>query len=279
MVEELLYIAMEAFSVDFVMDKGLNARTIRIPLRPFTCIGATEQASAIRSRLRSMFPAAVPLRPYAPAEIAALAVRVAVARGLSLTADAAARIAAASAGSIRTMAAVVDLLVPQGISAADVSATDISKVLRILGLPAGVDSTSADAPADLMRLSGQDFEVLVTRLLQRFGFRTELTKMTGDGGIDIVASLERPLVGGRYLVHCKRFAPDTPIGASLVREFYGALVAARGAIKGLFITTSTFTPQAREFAKELPIELIDGEQLQGLLASGRDPSAADGPST
>jgi restriction system protein len=72
-------------------------------------------------------------------------------------------------------------------------------------------------------------------------------------------------VGGRYLIQCKRFDPATQIGAPLVREFYGALVADRAAIKGIFVTTSTFTTQARDFAQHLPIELIDGDQLQTLL--------------
>jgi len=36
-------------------------------------------------------------------------------------------------------------------------------------------------------------------------------------------------------------------------------------VKGVFITTSTFTPQAREFAQELAIELIDGERLRMLF--------------
>ena len=262
-VEELLYPAMEDFSVDFVMDKGLNARTMRIPLRPFTCIATTDMESAIRPRLRALFPVVVTLRSYSEVEIAALAVRVATARGLSLTPDAAALIAASSTGSIRRMTAVVHLLTPQRASV-NISAAEVAKVLGILGHPAGaVQGRSGMAP-DLMGLSGQEFEVLITSLLQRFGFQTELTKVTGDGGIDIVASLDRPLVGGRYLVQCKRFAPDAPVGASMVREFYGAFVAARGAIKGLFITTSTFSPQAREFAEHLPLELIDGEQLQRL---------------
>ena len=43
-------------------------------------------------------------------------------------------------------------------------------------------------------------------------------------------------------------------------------VADRKAIKGILITTSSFTPQAREFADNLPIELIDGEQLARLLS-------------
>jgi len=116
-----------------------------------------------------------------------------------------------------------------------------------------------------MQLSGTEFEVCVTGLLQRIGFRTELTRATGDGGIDIMAFLDRPIVGGRYLVQCKRFADATPVGAPMVREFYGAFVADRSAVKGLFITTSSFSAQAREFVLNLPIELVDGSQLKALL--------------
>ena len=91
--------------------------------------------------------------------------------------------------------------------------------------------------------------------LERLGFRTELTRATGDGGIDIVAVLDRPIVGGRYIVQCKRFGDKSPIGAPMIREFYGAFVSDRSAVKGLFITTSSFTAQAEEFARPLPIEL------------------------
>jgi restriction system protein len=91
-----------------------------------------------------------------------------------------------------------------------------------------------------MQMSGTKLELCVTRLLQRMGFRTEPTRATGDGGIDMVACLDRPLIGGRYLVQCKRFAAETPVVAPSVREFYGALVADRSAIKGLMMTTSSF---------------------------------------
>lgn len=55
------------------------------------------------------------------------------------------------------------------------------------------------------------------------------------------------------------------MGSAAIREFYGALIADRKAAKGVFITTSTFTPQARDFAQGLSIELIDGNQLRRLL--------------
>ena len=54
-VEELLYPAMEDFAVNFVMDKGLNARTMRIPLRPFTLVAATTRPGMLSSPLRERF--------------------------------------------------------------------------------------------------------------------------------------------------------------------------------------------------------------------------------
>ena len=54
-MEELLYPAMEDFAVNFVMDKGLNARTMRIPLKPFTMVGATTRPGMLSSPLRERF--------------------------------------------------------------------------------------------------------------------------------------------------------------------------------------------------------------------------------
>jgi Holliday junction DNA helicase RuvB len=54
-VEELLYPAMEDFTINFVMDKGLNARTMRIPLRPFTLVAATTRPGLLTSPLRERF--------------------------------------------------------------------------------------------------------------------------------------------------------------------------------------------------------------------------------
>ena len=114
-------------------------------------------------------------------------------------------------------------------------------------------------------LSGVEFERLVGQLLEKMGFRAEMTKASGDGGVDVVATLDQPLTGGRYLIQCKRYAPDATVGAATVREFYGALNADRRAIKGILITTSAFTTQATEFAAALPIELVGRDTLQELL--------------
>jgi Holliday junction DNA helicase RuvB len=54
-VEELLYPAMEDFCVNFVIDKGPHARTLRYQLRPFTLVGATTRAGLLSSPLRERF--------------------------------------------------------------------------------------------------------------------------------------------------------------------------------------------------------------------------------
>ena len=54
-IEEFLYPAMEDFKVDFVVDKGMFARTINIPLKKFTLIGATTRAGSLSAPLRNRF--------------------------------------------------------------------------------------------------------------------------------------------------------------------------------------------------------------------------------
>src|SRR5437867_4925536 len=122
---------------------------------------------------------------------------------------------------------------------------------RTLPLRSRIVRLLATGMSDLDTFSGIDFEKLIAQLLQRMGFRAEMTKATGDGGIDIEATLDHALTGGRFLIQCKRYAPGCLVGAAAVREFYGALTADRRAVKGILITTSGFSAQALEFARSL----------------------------
>lgn len=54
-VEEFLYSAMEDFQVDFVLDKGAYAKTIKVPLKRFTLVGATTRAGMLSAPLRDRF--------------------------------------------------------------------------------------------------------------------------------------------------------------------------------------------------------------------------------
>jgi Holliday junction DNA helicase RuvB len=100
-VEELLYPAMEDFSVNFVMDKGLNARSMRIPLRPFTLVGATTRPGMLSSPLRERFGIFHHLDFYSVEELARIILRSASILGAAVEPDGAEAIARRSRGTPR----------------------------------------------------------------------------------------------------------------------------------------------------------------------------------
>jgi holliday junction DNA helicase RuvB len=100
-VEELLYPAMEDFTVNFIMDKGLNARTMRIPLKPFTLIGATTRPGMLSSPLRERFGIFHHLDFYSLDELGAIVARSASILGTNVQPEGARAIARRSRGTPR----------------------------------------------------------------------------------------------------------------------------------------------------------------------------------
>jgi len=128
---------------------------------------------------------------------------------------------------------------------------------------AATPSDCEPAEIDLASLSPSEFEDLVAGLLERFGYKVQQTLKSWDGGVDCIAVDSRPLVGGVVIVQAKRYAGT--VDASAVRDLFGTLHA-RGATKGILITSGTFGPSSWDFARGKPIELIDGVALRALLA-------------
>ncbi len=141
------------------------------------------------------------------------------------------------------------------------------------GMPEGVvphDAASpatAQGPVEPLSLTPMQFQEEVTRLLERMRLTVSNQGAGADGGIDIVAVSDDPIVGGRYVVQCKRYARERKIGVSVVRDLYGVVTSER-ASKGVLIATCGFTQDAHRFAEDKPLELIDGAELSRLLASG-----------
>jgi holliday junction DNA helicase RuvB len=100
-VEELLYPAMEDYAVNFVMDKGLNARTMRIPLRPFTLVAATTRPGLLSSPLRERFGIFHHLDFYAVEDLTAIVTRSASILGAAVDPGGAIAIARRSRGTPR----------------------------------------------------------------------------------------------------------------------------------------------------------------------------------
>ena len=100
-VEEVLYPAMEDFALDLMMGKGPSARSIRIPLQPFTLIGATTRSGQLSSPLRDRFGMLFRLELYTPEELAVIVTNSAGRLSMPITADGAAEIARRSRGTPR----------------------------------------------------------------------------------------------------------------------------------------------------------------------------------
>ena len=100
-VEEFLYPAMEDFRIDVTMGEGVNARTLNIPLKPFTLIGATTRTGLISAPLRDRFQMREHLDFYSEEELAEIARRNAAKLRMNLDDDAAREIASRSRGTPR----------------------------------------------------------------------------------------------------------------------------------------------------------------------------------
>jgi Holliday junction DNA helicase RuvB len=74
-VEELLYPAMEDFAVNFVIDKGMHARTLKYALRPFTLVAATTRPGMLSAPLRERFGIFQHLDFYSDVELARIVTR------------------------------------------------------------------------------------------------------------------------------------------------------------------------------------------------------------
>lgn len=115
---------------------------------------------------------------------------------------------------------------------------------------------------NLMDLKPFEFENLVANLFAKMGLETKQTRSSRDGGVDVVAFDARPVLGGKVVIQAKRYRHT--VGVAAVRDLYGTMIN-EGASKGILVTTSGYGPDAFEFAKDKPMELIEGSGLLYLL--------------
>ena len=100
-VEEVLYPAMEDFTVDIVIGKESGARSMRYKLPPFTLVGATTRAGMLTAPLRDRFGVVHRLEFYRPEELKTIVLRSAKVLGVEIDEDGAAEIASRSRGTPR----------------------------------------------------------------------------------------------------------------------------------------------------------------------------------
>lgn len=127
------------------------------------------------------------------------------------------------------------------------------------------DDTRDFIVATLMRdLEGADFERFVAHLLGCMGYRTRVTQVSGDGGVDIIAhkdplGLEPPIIK----VQCKR--TTSSMGGPVVQNLVGTL-SPGGSELGLFVTLGSFSKDALHIERtRQDLRLINGKELVDLV--------------
>jgi restriction system protein len=135
-----------------------------------------------------------------------------------------------------------------------------------------IDASLGQELLDRIRHAPPDFfERLIVNLLLSMGFGGSAADAgralgrSGDDGVDGV--IDQDALGlDRIYIQAKRYAVGNNIGSGAIRDFFGSLDRHK-ATKGLFVTTSGFSPSAIETAQFLSkrIVLIDGEQLSKLM--------------
>ncbi len=176
-VEEVLYSAMEHFRVDVIIGQGAGAKSINLPINPFTLVGATTKSGMLSAPLRSRFGIIERLDFYTDDELQKIVLQNAAFLELSISPEAALLIAKSSRGTPRTAKKIVrrvrdyaqvahlknasDALVLQaleflGINEEGLSTVDIMILRKIVenfnGGPVGLETLAA--------LLGEDKETL-----------------------------------------------------------------------------------------------------------------------
>jgi Holliday junction DNA helicase RuvB len=100
-IEEILYPAMEDYSLDIIIGKGPSARSIRLPLPHFTLIGATTRAGQMTTPLRDRFGVLLKLEIYTPEELGNIVRRSAKLLDIDITEEGTYEIASRSRGTPR----------------------------------------------------------------------------------------------------------------------------------------------------------------------------------
>lgn len=115
--------------------------------------------------------------------------------------------------------------------------------------------------SDLKRMHPFKFEDYIAKLYKNMGYSVKQTKRTGDGGKDMIATKN----GQTYFVECKRYSD--PVNVHKMRDFVGACVLGGKDIKGIYVTTSSFTNDAKSAANRIGIQMIDGNKLMSMIRS------------
>jgi Restriction endonuclease len=116
----------------------------------------------------------------------------------------------------------------------------------------------------LSEIDWQSFERLIGDLLEREGWRVEVTRGSKDGGVDVIASMLDANIGSiKTFWQAKRYGPTNKVSLAQVRELSG-LISRERVTKGIIVTTSHLTRGALDWVRKDTYRLssIDGPEVE-----------------
>jgi restriction system protein len=120
------------------------------------------------------------------------------------------------------------------------------------------------ALADLAALTWQQFEEVIADAFRRHGYRVREVGGWGraDGGVDLLLTRD----GETTIVQAKHWCSQR-VGVQLVRELYGVQHAMQ-AERSMFVAMGRYTADAQQFAAQVGMSLVDGEELLRIIGAG-----------
>ena len=134
---------------------------------------------------------------------------------------------------------------------------------RDLPVPQARQAATHWSPAVFAAIEWRRFEAVCEKLFGQAGFETKSQSHGADGGVDIWL-YSRNAAGPAAVVQCKHWQGKA-VGVKEMREFFGVM-ASHKLTRGVYATTSTYTADAQQFAKDNSINALDGPGLLALIA-------------
>lgn len=138
--------------------------------------------------------------------------------------------------------------------------SSVALILKLNKKKKGSLTDERKSLSDLRELSWKDFNEYITGLFKKLGYSPADKRGLNEGRTDL--KLKRD--GRLSIVRCKKYyVRKVPL--SMVLEFYKVIIREPDLEKGYFITTGFFSREARKFASEKKLELIDGVKLMDFV--------------
>ena len=207
-IEEMLYIAMEDFELDWVIGQGAAARTVRIPIPHFTLVGATTKAGMVSKPLQTRFGIIQRFNFYTRDELSLIIKRSAKILDVEIDDDAALLMADCSRGTPRVTNRVLRRM-------RDFAQVEGSGVITKNIVSSGLDRLGIDS----MGLENYDREILIA-LIEKFGggpVGAETLAISIGESQDTLEDYYEP-----YLIQCG-LLQRTPRGRVVTEKAYGHL--------------------------------------------------------